>query len=361
VRALGVFPGERAVRVIARDPPAIGAPHDVRLRVLEVGICGTDREICRFELGTLPAGDDHLVLGHECLAEVLAVGPAVAALAPGDLVIPSVRRPCPDPACAPCRSDRQDFCRTGDFLEHGIKERHGFLAEEIVEDARWLHRVPASLRPVAVLVEPLSVVEKALAQVRAAGHRLPDGGAGRTAVVTGAGAVGLLSALTFTAAGFDTTVWSSEPDTDPRAAWLASLGIAYVPSAVEPLADLGRRLGTLDVLVEATGAPRVALQALGALGHNGVLVLFGLPGGRLPLEIDAAGFVRTLVLRNQMVLGTINAGPDAFEAAIGDLGAFETRWPGALRRLITGRHTLDDAPALVQGPLRGIKHVVTLA
>lgn len=361
MRALGVFPGERGVRVIARDPPALGADHDVRLRVLEVGICGTDREICRFEFGTPPAGADHLVLGHECLAEVLEVGPTVSALAPGDLVVPAVRRPCPHAACGPCRTDRQDFCRTGDFLEHGIKERHGFLADEIVEDARWLHRVPAALRPVAVLVEPLSVVEKALAQVREVERRLAAGGGGRTAVVTGAGAVGLLSALAFAAASFETTVWSSEPDTDPRAAWLGSLGVAYVPAAREPLAALGRRLGNVDVLIEATGAPPVALKALDALGHNGVLVLFGLPGGRLPLEIDGAGMVRTLVLRNQVVLGTINAGPDAFETAIRDLGAFETRWPGALGRLISGRHPLADAPALLQGPPHGIKHVVTLA
>ena len=172
MRALGVYPGERAVRVIERDPSAIATPHDVRLRVLEVGICGTDREICRFELGTPPAGDDHLVLGHECLAEVIAAGPAVEGLAPGDLVVPAVRRPCPHATCAPCRAGRQDFCRTGDFVEHGIKERHGFLVEQLVEDSRWLHRVPAALRPVAVLVEPLSVVEKALAQVRALERRL---------------------------------------------------------------------------------------------------------------------------------------------------------------------------------------------
>ena len=361
MRALGVHHGERAVRVIACDSPALKTPQDVRLHVLEVGICGTDREICRFELGAPPAGDAHLVLGHECLAEVLEIGPAVGRLKPGDLVVPSVRRPCPHAACAPCRSGRQDFCRSGDFVERGIKGRHGFLAEEVVEEERWLHPVPAWLRSVAVLVEPFSVVEKALAQVRALERRLDDTGPGRTAVVAGAGAVGLLSAMAFTAAGFDTTVWSSEPDTDPRAEWLASLGVSYVSAARESLAALGHRLGNVDVLVEATGAPPVAFQALDALGHNGVLVLFGLPGGRLPIEVDAAGLVRTLVLRNQLVLGTINAGPDAFDAAIHDLGVFEARWPGALERLITGRWALDDAPDLLQGPLRGIKNVVALA
>lgn len=360
MRALGVFPGERAVRLIERDPPRVAAPTDVRSRVLDVGVCGTDREICRFEFGAPPAGSDHLILGHECLAQVVEVGPAVRTCAPGDLVVPAVRRPCPHDACAPCREGRQDFCHTGDFVERGIKGRHGFLAEEVVDDARHLHVVPAPLRDVAVLVEPLTVAEKALAQVRQVQDRLGGARAGRTAVVAGAGPVGLLSAMVLAAAGFETTVWSQEPEADPRVALVAAAGARYVPAARESLRQLGARLGNVDVLFEATGAPPVAFQALEALGHNGVLVLFGLPGARSALEVDAAAVVRTLVLRNQLVLGTINAGHDDFDAAIRDLGAFEARWPGVLRRLITGRFPLEDHAALLHGPPRGIKNVIAV-
>ncbi len=359
MRALGVFPGERAIRVVEHDPPALASPGDVRFRVLEVGVCGTDREICRFELGTPPADSDYLVLGHECLAEVTEIGPEVRSVAPGDLVVPAVRRPCPHDHCGPCRSGRQDFCHTGDFVEHGIKERHGFLAEEVVEDARFLHRVPPALRDLAVLVEPLTVAEKALAQVRQVQERL-EGHAGRTAVVSGAGPVGILGAITLAAAGFETCVWSLEPESDPKAELLASLGIAYEPAARASLAQLGARLGSVDVLFEATGAPAVTFRALEALGHNGVLVLFGLPGGERALQVDAAEVVRRVVLRNQVVLGTINAGHDDFAAAIRDLGVFEDRWPGALRRLITGRHPLEATEELLRGPLRGIKNVVAM-
>src|SRR4029453_14287867 len=246
-------------------------------------------------------------------------------------------------ACAPCRSGRQDFCHTGDFVEHGIKGRHGFLSEEVVEDARYLHVVPRALRDVAVLVEPLTVAEKALEQVRHFQDRL--GTAGRTAVVAGAGPVGMLGALALTAAGFDTVVWSLEADSDPRAELLAAAGLQYVSAARESPPRLGARPGNVDVLFEATGAPPVAFQALEALGHNGVLVLFGLPGARSALEVDAAAVVRTLVLRNQLVLGTINAGRESFEAAIGDVSLFETRWPGLLRRLITGRSPLEEHAA----------------
>jgi len=358
MKALGVFPRERAVRVVEHDPPHPSSPADVRLRVLEVGVCGTDREICRFEFGTPPAGSDHLILGHECLAEVVEVGPAVTQLARGDLVVPVVRRPCPHAACEPCRDGRQDLCTTGDFVEHGIKERHGFLAEEVVEDARHLHRVPPALRDVAVLVEPLTIAEKALGQIREVRERTGRGGT--TAVVAGAGAVGILGALVLAAGGFETHVWSLEPESGPQATLLASAGIRYVSAEREPLAQLGAGLGRVDVLYEATGAPEVVFQALAALGHNGVLVLTGLPGGRRPLEIDAAALMRNLVLRNQVVLGTINASPDAFGAAIRDLAVFESRWPGVARAVITGRFPLDAHGDLLQGPARGIKSVIAV-
>ena len=360
VRALGVFPAERTVRLVAHDAPAIAAPTEVRLRVIEVGVCGTDREICRFDFGTPPAGSDHLVLGHECVAEVVEVGVEVRAVTPGDLVVPAVRRPCPHDACSPCRAGRQDHCHSGDFVEHGIKGRHGFLAEEVVDDARYLHRVPAAFRDVAVLVEPLTIAEKALAQVRQVRGRLGEH-AGRTALVSGAGAVGLLSAMLLAASGFDTSVWSLEPESDVKAALITSLGIGYTCAARASLEQVGGRLGNVDVLVEATGAPPVAFQALEALGHNGVLVLLGLPGRRSALEVDAAAVVRTLVLRNQVVVGSINAGDDAFEAAIRDLAAFESRWPGALRRLITGRYPLDAHADVLVGDPRGIKNVIRVS
>ena len=360
MRALGVFPVERAIRLVTHHSPTIAAPTDVRMRVLEVGVCGTDREICRFDFGTPPAGSDYLVLGHECVAEVVEVGSAVRDVAAGDLVVPAVRRPCPHDTCSPCRTGRQDHCHTGDFVEHGIKGRHGFLAEEVVEDARYLHRVPSTLREVAVLVEPLTIAEKALAQVRQVRARLGDH-AGHRALVSGAGPVGLLGAMVLAAAGFETHVWSLEPESDPKAGLITSLGIGYTSASSASLEQMGARLGNVDVLLEATGAPFVAFQALAALGHNGVLVLLGLPGRPSTLDVDAAAVVRTLVLRNQVVIGSINAGDDAFEAAIRDLAAFESRWPGALRRLITGRFPLAAHAEVLRGEPRGIKNVIHMS
>ena len=173
MKALAVFPSSREVRFIDMHEPAIAGPTDVKLRILEAGICGTDREITSFQYGTPPANSPHLVIGHEALGEVVEVGSGVTGLTPGDLAVLMVRRPCPHDGCAPCRRGRPDFCITGDFTERGIKGAHGYMTEIVVDDQRYVVKVPKELRQVAVLLEPLTVAEKAAEQVRALAARLP--------------------------------------------------------------------------------------------------------------------------------------------------------------------------------------------
>ena len=109
MKAVAVFPESQQVKLIEQDVPQLAHPDQVMLRLLDVGICGTDKEICSFEYGTPPPGNDHLVIGHESLAEIVQVGSAVERLRVGDLVVPSVRRPCPRPGCLACRSGHQDY------------------------------------------------------------------------------------------------------------------------------------------------------------------------------------------------------------------------------------------------------------
>jgi threonine dehydrogenase-like Zn-dependent dehydrogenase len=220
MRAVAVFPSTREVALVNVEEPGIARPTQVKLRMLEVGICGTDKEICHFTYGTPPPGSDYLIIGHEALAEVIEVGSAVAHLRKGDLVVPTVRRPCLHPECRPCRTGNQDFCSTGDFTERGIKGLHGFMAEYAVEEAEYLTAVPEALRDVAVLVEPLTITAKALFQTLAILERLPwfsgellrqPGERTYHAVVLGAGAVGLLGALALTKFGFATYVYDRAP------------------------------------------------------------------------------------------------------------------------------------------------------
>jgi threonine dehydrogenase-like Zn-dependent dehydrogenase len=372
MQAVAVVPSQRAVRLVEHPEPALASPTHVKARVLEVGVCGTDKEICCFDYGTPPAGSDHLVLGHECLAEVTEVGPGVTDLAPGDLVVPMVRRPCGRPECGPCALGRQDFCTTGGFTERGIKEAHGFMTEVIADEARYFCKVPHRLRDVGVLVEPLTIAQKALKQVWQIQHRLPwhcphapehRPGVCHHAVVLGAGPVGLLGAMTFRTAGFTTYVYSREPEASPKGDLVRSIGCRYVSAENTPVDKLMDRVGSIDVVYEAAGASRLSFEVLAQIGPNAAFVFTGVPGRKAPVAVDTDLIMRNMVLRNQVVLGTVNAGRETFGDAIADLERFVEAWPDAVRSLITARVPVADFATLL-GPgatPAGIKNVLTFA
>src|ERR1700722_586162 len=186
MKAVAVYPGNRVVKVIDVPEPGAPTPGQVKLRMLEVGVCGTDKEICAWVYGSPPPGSDHFVLGHESLGEVLEIGPGVEDLREGDLVVSTVRLPCPDADCVPCRAGQYDFCATGHYREHGIMHLDGFMTGQVLTDRHDLHPVARELRDVGVLVEPLTIAEKGLMQVNEIQKRLPWGGSPHRAVVLGA-------------------------------------------------------------------------------------------------------------------------------------------------------------------------------
>jgi threonine dehydrogenase-like Zn-dependent dehydrogenase len=370
MKAIAVVPGTREVRLMEEDAPRVTAPTHVKLRMLDVGVCGTDREICAFQYGTPPGGTEHLVIGHESLGEVVEVGPAVSRLKRGDLVVPMVRRPCPHDDCVACRAGRQDFCFTGDFSERGIKSLHGFMTEIVVDDERYMHIVPRTLRDVAVLVESLTIAEKALIQVDQVQQRLPwacefePGQPRKTchrAVVLGAGPVGLLGAMALVSRGFDTSVYSRELAPNPKADLVASIGAHYFSAQDTSLERLAEQVGNIDLVYEATGASAVAFQMMKVLGTNGIFVFTGVPGRKAAIEVDTDVIMRNLVLKNQVVFGTVNAGEEAFAGAIRDLAVFQQRWPAAVQALITGRYPLEAHRDLLVGSAQGIKNVLSFA
>ncbi|HVJ90668.1 MAG TPA: glucose 1-dehydrogenase [Labilithrix sp.] len=334
--------------------------HDVTVRMREVGICGTDREICAFDYGAPVPNSDRLVLGHEGLGEVVDVGPAVQTLSPGDLVALTVRRPCSSPNCVACRAGRQDFCVTGRFKERGIAGADGFMTEFVVEEERYLVRVPHALADVGVLVEPLTIVAKAAVELEAILRRYPWEPLGLRALVLGAGPIGLLAAMMFVARDVETFVYSLEPADGDRARLTRSFGGHYVSARDTPLEQLSSRIGAAHVVFEAVGTAKVAFGALPCLAPNGVFILSGVPAGDAPIEMNLDGIMRDIVLKNQVVFGTVNASRSAFEASVRQLEQFLGLFPDAIRGLITHRAKLDDAPDLLRRA-DGIKQVVTLA
>ena len=367
MKAFAIWPTSKRSGLVDIDEPRLATATDVRVRILDVGVCGTDAEICGFQYGTPPEGDDFLVMGHEALGEVVEVGAGVRSVAPGDLVVPMVRRPCPHARCAACRAGYQDFCITGDYTERGIKGAHGFLAEQIVEDERYLAKLPPGLRDAGVLIEPLTIAEKALEQYADVQRRLPwqqDAAdealmLGRTALVLGAGPVGLLGAMLLVGRGFTTVVYSRRPAPNAESTLLKEVGAEYASSSETPVPELVKRLGRVDLVYEAAGASQFAFEVLSALDANGVFIFTGVPGRKQPIEIDGGTIMKNVVLLNQAVIGTVNAGRGAFEAAVRDLGEFARVWPGAVRSIITHRHPMAEFCESAAEE-DGIKHVISV-
>ena len=266
------------------------------------------------------------MIGHESLGEVVEVGGGVTKVKPGDLVVLMVRRPCDREECAPCRAGRPDFCSTGEHVERGINGIHGFMTEYVVDDEKWLVPVPKALRDVAVLVEPLTIAEKALIQVHEIQARLPWSCATRTrgwchtAVVLGAGPVGLLGAMALVRDGFKTFVYSREAEGGAEGRARPLLRRELHLDRGDPSAKLAERMGGIDLVYEAVGLSRLAFDVMAQMDRNGIFVFTGVAALKGPQPLDTDTLMRNLVLKNQVALGTVNAGRDAFEAAVSDLG-----------------------------------------
>jgi len=334
----------------------------VRVGVLECGVCGTDHDVADGRYGTPPAGAPYLILGHENLGRVLEVAPGVEGFAPGELVVATVRRGCG--RCRFCLVNRSDFCETGGFTERGIGGAHGFMAEEYVELPTYLVRVEPALRGVAVLLEPLSVVEKAIAQgQRVLDRKEPTPGQVRAgplrALVAGTGAIGMLAAFVLRVRGYEVVAIDRHGEETPAAVLLRRIGASHVNVAggLDALAPT-----SFDLVIEATGSVALDLGLTDMLGPNGVLVLTGIPDADAPPTPVAAGSLfREVVLGNRAIVGSVNANRSDFEAGLADLRRLEERWPGAVAAIISVRRPLGDVAAMHSDHVGGsMKSVLTV-
>src|SRR5690606_11152161 len=175
--------------------------------------------------------------------------------------------------------------------------------------------VPRVLADVGVLVEPLSVIVKGVEDYEAVRARHGFEIGRQRGLVLGAGPIGLLAAMVLGADGIDTHVYSREPEDDPRADLVRSLGGTYVYAASSSLDELPEKVGRFDVIFEAVGVPEVAFGALPALAPNGVAIISGVPAQRGPVSAELSRWMRDLVLENQAILGTVSAGRRAYEGA----------------------------------------------
>jgi len=328
------------------DQPNITADDQLLIKVLQVGICGTDRAIIRGETGQAPSGLDYLVLGHEMLGQVVTIGDSVKEFSEGDYVVCTVRRGCGE--CVACEHGESDLCFTGRYTERGINKAHGYMTRYVVEHKSYCVKVDPDLIDVAVLTEPLSIVEKAILEAVSIQHRL-DWIKGKSfeedwkflhrALIAGAGPIGILACMVLRLHNIETHVIDVQPHSSLKAKIVEEMGATYHDTRGKDVKTLRETLGNIDIIVEATGVAPLAWDLLNLLGPNGILVFTGVPGDRGgDFTFDSGHLMRQMVMENQIILGSVNANRTYFEKALDDLKIVKTTMPNALNRIITSRH-----------------------
>jgi threonine dehydrogenase-like Zn-dependent dehydrogenase len=345
VKACTVKPGQIASARVEEIPAPPASDGEVLVQGLFVGICGTDVEISVDGYGEPPSGHDRLVLFHESLGRVLEA-PADSGIAAGDLVAGVVRRPDPVP-CEPCSKNQWDFCRNGKFTERGIKGRDGYGSQQWRVQPKFAIKLDASLGKLGVLLEPTSVVAKAWDQVDKISTRsvfTPE-----HVLVTGAGPIGMLAALIGRQRGLNVTVLDRVTD-GPKPGMVKDLGATYVTS----LDDLA---APPDIVIEATGIGQLVFDVIGHAAPDAIVCLTGISSGTRKVEVATDAVNKAMVLSNEVVFGSVNAGLANYTQAADALAKADTGW---LAQLITRTVPMAEWPTALQRLPGDIKVVIDL-
>lgn len=335
MKAIAVKPGVLdSVHLVEMPKPSVEEVPNGRgvlVKVLRVGVDGTDKEINNAEYGAAPEGEDFLVIGHEGFGVVEEVGPEVSELKPGDYVVATVRRP---------GGSIYDLIGTNDmttddqYFERGINLRHGFLSEYYIEDAEFVVKIPRGLRNVGVLLEPMTVVQKGITQAYEIQRRLRVWRPRRAAVL-GAGTIGLLATLVLRLKGIEVVTFGRSPRPYLNSDLLEELGAQYVSTEDIAVHDFAAKNGAFDLIFEATGFSPIVFDAMQALEKNGVLVLSSVTGGDRKAEVPADKINLDFVLGNRVMVGTVNANREYFESGAKDMAAAVLEYGDWLERLLT--------------------------
>jgi len=334
-----------ALRDMPKPNPKRG---QVLLKPIEVGVCGTDKDIIEGKYGAPPPGEEYLILGHEAVAEVAELGDGVDNVGVGDIVVPTVRRPT---TCTLPRTEL-DYCPRGTYAEHGIWYLHGFAAEFAVTDSQYLVKVPKEAIDVAVLTEPLSIVEKGIDLALRLGRARFESWSPERVLIMGAGPIGMLALMVMRLRGFtNITVTATRPYDSLKAKLVKEIGATYVNTNIDQIN------GDFDIVIEATGSTSAAYDALRHLGADGVAVLLGiyLDGKNVnigPLLDDWR--------RNKLIIGATNASIRAFEMGVADLVKAKFEFGGWVRKLITKEVTLDEYEYAYNWGHEDIKSVIQI-
>ena len=337
MKAIAVTPKQaNSIRLEEIEKPKISDVANGRgvlVEVLRVGACGTDREIAGGEYGVAPDGFDFLVLGHENLGRVVETDENVKELQKDDFVVATVRRP--------GRSfydqiGAQDFTTDNEYFERGISRLHGYMAEFYAESAEFLVKIPPIIKEIAVLLEPLSIIEKGLKQASDIQERLKIWRP-KTAAVLGTGNVGLLAVMALRLRGYEVHGFGKDKREGYLNAELCEAISATYDSTVETsVFDSTKKYGEYDLIFECTGYSPIVFDAMQSLNENGILILSSVTGGdRKTDQVPSDRINQQFVLGNRAMFGTVNASREHFEMGVKDFALAEAMYQGWLSRMLT--------------------------
>jgi len=357
VTSLAIHPGQaRSLHLISIDLPSIG-DEDGQVRVIRAGICGTDRELIAGHFGKGPEGSHELIIGHELLGIIESAGKDVVGFGPGDLVVATARRGC---GCPACEAGESDFCSAHGYKERGITGLHGYYTERFVESFRNLVLIPHSIEKTGVLAEPLSVPHKAWRVANGVQSRIRSWNP-KTAVVYGAGPIGLLATLALRARGLDVYTFDIKSAPNVSQEITERCGATYVCTADRGVESLKAELPSVDVIIECTGSTAPLASAMQLLGNNGVLVLLSGTGGKVERTFPADVINRQFVGGNKVMVGSVNSSLADFQAAVNDLQLFDELWPGLPESMIThripGLEAAIDLERFAEGAVKAVVEI----
>lgn len=333
MRTVAIRRGETSPTVVEKPRPD-PAPGEALVRTLRVGVDGTDLEVINGAHGGFPEGDDHLVLGHEAVGVV--EDPNDTAFEVGDVVVPTVRRRPDGRTNDYFERGQADMAPPDQCLERGIAGAHGFMSDYFTSPEEMLVPIPEELATLGFLVEPISITEKALHHAyasRSAFDWQPE-----SALVLGNGPLGLLTLAMLD--DYERTYCLGRRDRpDPSIDIIEALGGTYVDSRTTPVVDVPDRHEPVDLVFEATGYARHALDGVHALAPGGVAALLGVPES-WSFEIDGGAFHKDVVMNNKAIIGSVNSGASHFEAAVDTLAGLPDWF---VDDFVTAVYHVDDA------------------
>lgn len=336
MNAIAVIPGVAGsihLRTDVSKPSINEIPNGrgVLVKVLRVGVDGTDKEINAAEYGAAPKGFDYLIIGHESFGVVEEVGPNVTELKPGDYVSATVRRP---GYSFYDKIGTYDMTTDDIYYERGINLRHGYLTDYYVDDPEYIVKVPSGCKDSGVLMEPTSIAEKGIIQAFEIQRRLKVWRPKKAAVM-GAGTLGLLATMILKLRGLDVTTFGRSVKPYRNAELIEEIGARYISTKEMSISEASKTYGPFDIIFEGTGNSSVVFDAADNLGKNGVLILTSITGGGKKNEIPTDKINLEFVLGNKVMFGTVNANREYFEAGAKDLAQCVSAYPGWLNKLLT--------------------------